>query len=630
MGQTILDRVRSIFSGGSPADQQPTPDSRAPGHLPDEWANTLVQFVNDEFKRRQQERKPWELQWRLNEEFVNDNQYTEIHAGAASLTEVPKLYWWQEREPFNHIAPIIETRIARLCRVRPKATVSPASGNVDDIAAASFSKDLIDYYHITQDMDEKIVELVHWMEVHGCAFLEPVWDPRAGRLLQRITADVPDETVQALTGARDRPPENAREPSMSRLASVFNPNGQVLQELYEGDIATNVVPATEVWPDSPWRKGMDDVRSIIRAKAYHVDDIYEQWGVKVEGEEVTATTRVSVTAGTGGLGYGAGGYRFTTRKLKDHAVVKHYMERPTRRYPDGRYIIVAGDKCLHAGPLPFEIGDDGRRDIPLFQFASIKRQGCFWPKSPVERLIPVQRRYNALRNRVAEYLNRVAIGGWYDEEAGGGSNKPRDNEHLDPAPGMVVPRRPGSDLPKPIDWPTLPREFQQEFENLMREFTVLSGIGEVARFSEAPPGVKSGVALAITLEQDDTRLSTPANGLARGLAKVGQCWLRLAKQFVQEPRLLLLAGDMDLPNVRYWTAADIRADKSAACWIHRHSAGRWCSACSTRACSTTRRPVHSPASAWPRFSSSWTCQTTTPVPTTRTCCTEAAHAGTCT
>ena len=51
----------------------------------------LVKFVNDEFKRRQDERKAFEIQWRLNQAFIEGNQYLEINPTTLALQEIPKI-----------------------------------------------------------------------------------------------------------------------------------------------------------------------------------------------------------------------------------------------------------------------------------------------------------------------------------------------------------------------------------------------------------------------------------------------------------------------------------------------------------------------------------------------------------
>lgn len=89
------------------------------------YKEDLVDLVDREFKRRQDERKAFELQMRLNLAFYEGNQYLEINTAANSLVEQPVLTDYSEREVFNNIAPNIETRISKLKRIRPALTVRP-------------------------------------------------------------------------------------------------------------------------------------------------------------------------------------------------------------------------------------------------------------------------------------------------------------------------------------------------------------------------------------------------------------------------------------------------------------------------------------------------------------------------
>jgi len=62
------------------------------------YDDSLSDFVEKEFKRRQDERRPFEMQWRLNLCFADGNQYVDINTASWSLEEQPILYDWQERE----------------------------------------------------------------------------------------------------------------------------------------------------------------------------------------------------------------------------------------------------------------------------------------------------------------------------------------------------------------------------------------------------------------------------------------------------------------------------------------------------------------------------------------------------
>lgn len=535
--------VGSVFRRGSAADSP-----QAPGTL---WANALADFVEKEFKRRQDERRPDELQWRMNGEFVNGNQYLDINTATNSLQLIPKIWWWQEREVFNHIAPIYETRVARLQRSKPILKVRPASGDPDDINAARVDSRILAGTYNDLAMKSKLNDAVAWVELQGTVFLGPVWDPKAGRQVYSGPDPnaAPDDQNPSpapggdLIGQAPGNPDDGPASSQSRTITV-----------HEGDVDTEIWPAHEVYPDSPWRNGVADCRSLIHARAYHVDEIFDTWGVKVDPEDVDALSLRGTTNALGGLGYGSGSFYSSTIKLKRHAVVKKYMERPSTKYPNGRMIVVANKTLLFSGDLPYAVGPDEQRDLGVVRIVSIMRPGYFWGKSVVERLIPIQRRYNALRNRKAEHLNRAAIGQWYKPTGSA------DDESLNTAPGQIVEYDAQMGRPEPVVWPALPVDFETEEQTLLNEFTIISGVSELSRFSNAPPGVKAGIALSIAQEQDDTRLSSTASRIEEGLIETGRYWLRLYKQFVAEPRILRYVGDNNVVEVQDWTASDIRSD----------------------------------------------------------------------
>ena len=86
----------------------------------------LVKSVLEDFKARQESRKPIETQWKINMNFYMGNQFCSIGYGG-EIEDYEKQYFWQEREVFNHISPIMEVRLAKLNKLRPKTTVLPAS-----------------------------------------------------------------------------------------------------------------------------------------------------------------------------------------------------------------------------------------------------------------------------------------------------------------------------------------------------------------------------------------------------------------------------------------------------------------------------------------------------------------------
>lgn len=518
---------------------------------PKRYNEELADYVNSELERRRNDRKPYELQWRLNMEFLNGNQYLDIDSDTMTIMDVPRLYWYQEREVYNMLATIAETRVARLSRQKPLMKVRPASSDQSDVSAAKVSSMLLTSTWYDEDMDRKYEKFIMWLETCGTAFFKPVWNKDKGRILQEETAE-----KDPMELSKQEEPTNKDEGDLKHSPDDPFQSAEKRIVLREGDIETDVSSPFEVYPDSS-HGDFDDTKSVIHARAYHVDDIEDWWGQKVEEEKVDVITLQGSTSGIGGLGYGVGSFRYSSQTLKKHAILKEYYELPTKRYPYGRMIIVAGNKTLYAGVLPYQIGEDGEPGFPFVRAVSIPVVGSFWGKSVIERCIPIQRRYNALRNRKAEYLNLVTIGQWYSPDG-----VVEDESVLNNEPGNIIRyRNLGTGVrPEPVVYPSLPSSFEMENQTLMQEFTAVSGVSELSRFSEAPSGVKSGVALSIAGEQDDTRIGLTANQLEIASVELGKKWIRLYRQFAQEPRMIRYVGDSSQIDVLYWEASDLKSD----------------------------------------------------------------------
>ncbi len=521
----ILGLGRSRHAGAQQEQEPPLigHETGAPEHLSED---AVISFVEKEYKRCQDERRPFELQWRLNMAFIEGNQYVEISPVAMDLHEIPQAYWYQEREVFNHIAPLLETRIARLSRMRPILKTRPGTNQQEDIHAAKIGSAILRNTYYEQGIQNLMSEAYAWMEGCGSVFFKNIWDPEQGPVL-----------------------------GGDEMAQIMQMMG--MEQMREGDLDIILCPAFEIFPDSSYRQNVVNCRRIIHAKAFHVDEIEETWGAKVTPEQANAMKLNILQIGQGGLGYGRGGFHFSSLALKEHAVVKEVWEVPTKKYRTGRLMVVAGGKLLHYDRLPYNVGDDNQPALPFGKVDSIERAGVFWGKTVTERCIPVQRRYNALKNRKAEYLNRAAIGGWF---ADADSVDLDEFEQDGAAPGSITVVERGARDPRPKQTTQLPADFDKEENALMTEFNIFSGVSDITKQSKAPAGVKSGVALNLALEQDETRLSSTAANIEQFLVENGKQWLRLYRQYASGMRTLRQVGENNIIELVDWTGADIKSD----------------------------------------------------------------------
>lgn len=99
------------------------------------FRDQIVKEVKQDFEERRQKRRPVELAWRLNMNFLMGNQYASI-TPTGDIDDYGRQYYWQEREVYNHIAPIVETRLAKLTRVKSGVSIRPKTSDECDVQSA--------------------------------------------------------------------------------------------------------------------------------------------------------------------------------------------------------------------------------------------------------------------------------------------------------------------------------------------------------------------------------------------------------------------------------------------------------------------------------------------------------------
>jgi len=484
-----------------------------------QFIEDMVSEVRSDYETRAAERRQFESQWQLNANFVIGNQYCRIGV-RGEVEDTEKDYYWQEREVFNHIATILETRLAKLSRVRPRMSVLPASGDDGDIKTAKASGKILESAYNKLKVDEIVGKATMWSELTGSAFYKVVWDKSGGR---RVGADERGRAV------------------------------------YEGDVRIDVCPPYEILPDSLICQSIEECVSIIHAKAVSVEDVKRIWGKTVEPEEtdVVSLSNISVI---GGMGLAGAVAKIGRGRKKDRVMVIERYTRPTADKPDGELVIVAGKQLLHYGALPYFNGPDGEPELPFIQQNSISRAGCFYGMSMVERAIPIQRAYNAVKNRKHEFLNRIAVGVLAVED---GSVDTDNLETEGLSPGKILVYRQGSNPPRLMSPGSVPADFTVEEQRLLDEFVDVSGISEIMRSSTVPASVTSGVAIQMLIEQDDTRISVTAENIRRAVKKLAQNMLRLYRQFASAPRLTRFVGEEGETELLCWSKSDISSDDIA-------------------------------------------------------------------
>ena len=125
--------------------------------------------VTEDFERRREERRQTESGWLLNMNFFSGNQYCDV-SPYGGIVEEDKRFYWQSRRVFNHIAPTIDSRIAKLTKMRPALKVRPFSDEEADVKTARLASGILDYVRERIRLDETTARGTLWSETCGRSY----------------------------------------------------------------------------------------------------------------------------------------------------------------------------------------------------------------------------------------------------------------------------------------------------------------------------------------------------------------------------------------------------------------------------------------------------------------------------
>lgn len=472
----------------------------------------LAKEITEDFERRREERRSLESGWLLNMNFYSGNQYCDVSPFGGVQKEDERFYW-QSRRVFNHIAPMVESRIAKLEKLRPKLSVRAFSDEDADVKTAKLATGVLRYAQERIRFAETASKVTIWAEVCGSGFYKVAWDEKGGRQV------------------------------------AVDENGA---PVYEGEVSVTAVSPFEIYPDKLSAESVEELGSLIHARVVTVDEVYERFGVEVQGVETSELTLTGYSEPSAGkLPLDSVGMRATAEKVG--VILIERYQRPSGKFPDGKLEIVAGGKLLYTGALPYINGERSERVFPFVKQDCMRLPSAFFGASIVDRLIPVQRAYNAVRNRKHEFLNRLSMGVLTVED---GSVDIDELSEEGLQPGKILVYRQGGKAPEMLDTGSLPAEFAVEEEWLEKEFALISGVSDLSKNS-TPTNVTSATGLQLLLAQDETRLSATLKSMESALKEVGRQILRLYREFAGSARLMTLTGENKQIQVKYFNATDL-------------------------------------------------------------------------
>lgn len=511
----------------------------------EDFEQSIIDDLTKKLEERRELKTQIDLQNRLNIDFYNGEQFVTIDAIKNDIEETLPLNEWEERNVFNEIAPCVEARFAILSKRRNNLKNRPASASSEDRTAAKIGNKVLASTRSRLNMQDLQQEANLLSGIMGTAIWKTVWDPSAGRVVGLAPRVPTDEESDNL-------PKYEYE---NRLLG-FDDSG-VVQKIHEGDVLTTVHSPFEIFPENP-SNPLKKQRRIMHVTLMSQDEVFDKWGKVVKGEDHETYKIVSSAE----KNYGSAlmgrtmGTMFSHSTIHNSVEVMEEWELPSPRYPEGRLMIACKDALLYYGSLPDAMGENGDYILPFDVQHSIKTDG-FFGTSVIQRMIPLQIRYNSVKNRVQDYINRVTIGVLVAEE-----NSLTDEDYLyenGTAPGTILTYRRGANPPRFLSMDSLPDDIAREENSMLEMFNRLSGISDLTKQSTVPSQIQSGIAIAGLAEQDDTRIGLEAENIKSCIISVGKKWLHLYHDNVTFPRQVEDIGRNNEFEIEQFVGSDLRS-----------------------------------------------------------------------
>jgi hypothetical protein len=444
----------------------------------------------------------------VNVNYYVGNQWIGWNRGERRIQELPPEDN-MERITLNKIRPRIMTLLAKHTKNRIKYDVIAASKEQRDIDAAKAAHKYLQY--LWEQLNMPIITSNIFLNnlVKGWCALKVWFDPTAG---QDIT---PNESEEGFEEGK---------------------------QIFTGEIRTRVCDPMTIFVD-PSATTPEEIRWVLERKARDVEEIFEEYGVRVSPD-----TNMEMLNAYDITQINASGISYTEKSQKTTAVVSELWIRPSKKYPNGVKVTIAGDQVLDlnekAGELPYRI------------FGYIPIPGAVKYDALVKDMIPVQRGINIKRSMIATHAKRLGNALWLLPMGSGVDEEELTNDtggfvYYNPANGMKPERATAPDIPSFYD-----RDLAQDALDL----DDMSGAREVSQ-GRMPAGLDTLGGLEIMVEQENEKLTVAAQNYEEGMKWAMKRMLKLMKAHYTEERQARILGENNEIEIISFNGSDLTGNE---------------------------------------------------------------------
>lgn len=519
---SLLDRARErLFAAasGKPLKLEDV-NEQAPEDL------EIVAYVRNKLDERRQAaaRVAQEGIWLTNIAYLCgfDAIYFDGVSRSFKPIPTPSQFLRKNRVHVNRILPTIQNRLARLCKNEPRYDVRPKSSDEEDKDGARLAEQVIIQLWDQLGINKERIALTMWLQQCGTSYLKVCWDPSLGRKMVSPKPKVDDDG---------------------------NETGEMEYEyVAEGDIRVDICSAFEIFPDT-YAKSWKELNDIIQARIKPIGYFpmqYPETGHLVKEEDCWLNS-LSYEARINSLNTTTGTAGSSASQLKNSAIEISYQEKPSKKHPYGRHLIIANGVKLKDDILPID-------EITYIKFDDIIVGGKFNGEAIITHLRPLQDQINKGKSMRAAWMNRTLTAKMISAR---GHNIAAEAYNDQSGEWIKYDPVPNSPEPHELTQPSIPQYAYEEERTLKDDINDTAGINEASR-GQLPSSSIPAIGMQLLVEQDDTRIGIETESHEHSYADLGRILLKFVDKYYETDRLLKIVGQNQEYLVKTFKGTDIR------------------------------------------------------------------------
>ena len=476
----------------------------------------VVSEVDQKYASWRALKRPLEVQWFVNAATTRGLANVKWNDALTRLEE-RKVPSYKVRPSINKVLPKFRARRSKFLKIRYTPIIIPASSDKEDKMNAVASQKAIEYAARQNGLEKVYRKTLNWALQCGKGFIWLYWDDNAQVLMKDPTTG---ETVMAALGDVG--------------FDAGSPFEVLVPDLGVEDIGSqHEIMRVRAIPLEELKLRYKDVPGIENIKGDSNSEDLFQYQKQIA--TLSAKTNVGMVSALADK----------SDKDLNFVIRKELFSRPCHKYPNGRYVVIAGGKVLkYQEVLPYGFGGNKSNPYPVVEFTDIEMAGQFWPTSIVEQLIGPQREYNDYRSKIMNHLDKqthpkVIVSVFCKWPTNAWNDEAGEVVKIVTPPGVAP----------PIVWtpPPISGDIWQAMSLVRMEIDEISSMPPTA--SGDAGKTTSGFQVNLLQEANDSINAPDVRGHEMAMEELYRKTRKIMAQGCQIPRLINMAGRAHIPDV---------------------------------------------------------------------------------